>query len=184
MAARRPGAIARCADVADVQIAVRTAADLGILTAVRCGGHSLAGFGSCDGGLVIDLSHLRQVEVDGTTRRAKFAGGCLLGTVDSATQRHGLVFPAGVVSHTGAGDGGTFSLVLWTSKKNLIANVTLHLPYVGGVRFKNVYSVKVHFAFVLLRQIVQGGNLPPKGWSSIAAEDQHHGSSRPQRAKL
>jgi FAD/FMN-containing dehydrogenase len=75
MAARRPGAIARCADVRDVQIAVRTAADLGILTAVRCGGHSLAGFGSCDGGLVIDLSHLRQVEVDGATRRAKFAGG-------------------------------------------------------------------------------------------------------------
>jgi hypothetical protein len=111
MASRRPGAIARCADVADVQNAVRTAADLGILTAVRCGGHSLAGFGTCDGGLVIDLSRLRQVEVDATTRRAKFAGGCLLGTVDSATQRHGLVFPAGVVSHTGAGGlvlgGGT-----------------------------------------------------------------------------
>jgi len=111
MASRRPGAIARCADVADVQNAVRTAADLGILTAVRCGGHSLAGFGTCDGGLVIDLSRLRQVEVDATTRHAKFAGGCLLGTVDSATQRHGLVFPAGVVSHTGAGGlvlgGGT-----------------------------------------------------------------------------
>jgi hypothetical protein len=111
MAARRPGAIARCADVGDVQIAVRTAADLGILTAVRCGGHSLAGFGSCDGGLVIDLSRLRQVEVDATARRAKFAGGCLLGTVDSASQRDGLVFPAGVVSHTGAGGlvlgGGT-----------------------------------------------------------------------------
>jgi len=111
MAARIPGAIARCADIADVQIAVRTAADLGILTAVRCGGHSLAGFGSCGGGLVIDLSCLRQVEVDATARRAKFAGGCLLGTVDSATQRHGLVFPAGVVSHTGAGGlvlgGGT-----------------------------------------------------------------------------
>jgi FAD/FMN-containing dehydrogenase len=111
MVTRRPGAIARCADVADVQIAVKTAADLGILTAVRCGGHSLAGFGSCDGGLVIDLSRLRQVKVDAATRRAKFAGGCLLGTVDTATQRHGLVFPAGVVSHTGAGGlvlgGGT-----------------------------------------------------------------------------
>lgn len=111
MAARAPGLIARCADVADVQMAVRLAAENGVLTAVRCGGHSLAGFGSCDGGLVIDLSRLRRVGVDASVRRAKFGGGCLLGTVDSATQRDGLAFPAGVVSHTGAGGlvlgGGT-----------------------------------------------------------------------------
>ncbi len=111
MVARTPGAIARCADVADVQLAVRSAAKAGILTAVRCGGHSLAGFGSCDGGLVVDLSRLRSVQVDVSARRAKFGGGCLLGNVDRATQRGGLVFPAGVVSHTGAGGlvlgGGT-----------------------------------------------------------------------------
>ena len=111
MAQRTPALIARCVDVADVQLAVRSAAKAGVLTAVRCGGHSLAGFSSCDGGLVIDLSRLRQVEVDEGSRRAKFAGGCLLGTVDSATQKAGLVFPAGVVSHTGAGGlvlgGGT-----------------------------------------------------------------------------
>jgi hypothetical protein len=111
MAQRTPALIARCVDVADVQSAVRSAAKAGVLTAVRCGGHSLAGFSSCDGGLVIDLSRLRQVEVDEGSRRAKFAGGCLLGTVDSATQTAGLVFPAGVVSHTGAGGlvlgGGT-----------------------------------------------------------------------------
>src|SRR5580704_12831018 len=111
MVSRTPGAIARCADVADVRLAVRSAADAGILTAVRCGGHSLAGFGSCDGGLVIDLSRLRRVEVDAPGRCAKFGGGSLLGTVDTATQRDGLVFPAGVVSHTGAGGlvlgGGT-----------------------------------------------------------------------------
>jgi len=111
MAQRTSALIARCVDVADVQLAVRSAAKAGVLTAVRCGGHSLAGFSSCDGGLVIDLSRLRQVEVDEGSRRAKFAGGCLLGTVDSATQKAGLVFPAGVVSHTGAGGlvlgGGT-----------------------------------------------------------------------------
>jgi hypothetical protein len=111
MAARTPGAIARCADVADVRLVIRQAREAGILTAVRCGGHSLAGFGSCDGGLVIDLSRLRAVEVDADSRRAKFGGGCLLGNVDTATQQHGLVFPAGVVSHTGAGGlvlgGGT-----------------------------------------------------------------------------
>ena len=63
MAARTPGVIARCADVADVRLVVRHASEGGILTAVRCGGHSLAGFGSCDGGLVIDLSRLRAVQV-------------------------------------------------------------------------------------------------------------------------
>lgn len=102
MVARRPGLIARCADVSDVQSAVRAATEAGILTAVRCGGHSLAGFSTCDGGLVIDLSRMRQVAVDPEARRARVAGGCLLGSIDTATQKAGLVFPAGVVSHTGA----------------------------------------------------------------------------------
>lgn len=99
---RTPGLIARCADVSDIQSAVRAASQSGVLTAVRCGGHSLAGFSTCDGGLVIDLSRVRQVTVDPEARRARFAGGCLLGSVDTATQKAGLVFPSGVVSHTGA----------------------------------------------------------------------------------
>jgi hypothetical protein len=101
MTARRPRLIARCVDVADVQSAVRTASDAGIVTAIRCGGHSLAGFSTCDG-LVIDLSRMRQVSVDPDARRARIAGGCLLGSVDVATQKAGLVFPSGVVSHTGS----------------------------------------------------------------------------------
>ena len=102
MVARAPGLIALCADVSDVQNAVRAASEAGILTAVRCGGHSLAGFSTCDGGMVIDLSRMRQVTVDSEARRAKIAGGCLLGSIDTATQKAGLVFPSGVVSHTGA----------------------------------------------------------------------------------
>ncbi|MGA9541989.1 MAG: FAD-binding oxidoreductase [Candidatus Sulfotelmatobacter sp.] len=102
MVARTPGLIARCADVSDVQSAVRAASENGILTAIRCGGHSLAGFSTCDGGLVIDLSRMRQVTVDPEARRARITGGCLLGSIDSATQKAGLVFPSGVVSHTGA----------------------------------------------------------------------------------
>jgi hypothetical protein len=102
LVARRPGLIARCATVADVQAAVRAAVAAGVQTAVRCGGHSLAGFSTCEGGLVIDLSRMRQVRVDPARRRARFAGGCLLSTVDAATQAVGLAFPAGVVSHTGA----------------------------------------------------------------------------------
>ena len=102
MVARTPGLIARCADVSDVQSAIRAASETEILTAVRCGGHSLAGFSTCDGGLVIDLSRMCQVTVDPEARRARIAGGCLLGSIDNATQKAGLVFPSGVVSHTGA----------------------------------------------------------------------------------
>src|ERR1700674_767849 len=102
MVARAPGLIARCAEVSDVPNAVRAGSETGILTAVRCGGHSLAGFSTCDGGMVIDLSRMRQVTVDPEARQARFAGGCLLGSIDAATQKTGLVFPAGVVSHTGA----------------------------------------------------------------------------------
>jgi FAD/FMN-containing dehydrogenase len=102
MVARTPDLIARCSDVGDVRNAVRAASENGILTAVRCGGHSLAGFSTCDGGMVIDLSAMRQVTVDADARRARIAGGCLLGSIDVATQKAGLVFPSGVVSHTGA----------------------------------------------------------------------------------
>lgn len=102
MFAHRPGLIARCGELSDVQNAVRAASNARLLTAIRCGGHSLAGFGSCEGGLVIDLSKMRQVTVDAEARRARFAGGCLLGSIDVATQKAGLVFPSGVVSHTGA----------------------------------------------------------------------------------
>lgn len=102
MVAKRPGLIARCIDENDVQATIGAATDVRILTAVRCGGHSLAGFSTCDGGLVIDLSRMREVAVDPDSRRARVAGGCLLGSIDSATQKAGLVFPSGVVSHTGA----------------------------------------------------------------------------------
>lgn len=101
MVEKTPGLIARCADVADVQSALRAAAGAGLLTAVRCGGHSLAGHSTCDGGLVIDLSRMRSVTVEPEHRRARFDGGCLLGNVDTATLPHGLAFPSGVVSHTG-----------------------------------------------------------------------------------
>jgi hypothetical protein len=111
LVARRPGLIARCNNAKDVQAAVRAAASADVSAAVRCGGHSLAGFSSCDGGLVIDLSPMRQVQIHESSRQARFQGGCLLGSIDAATQAAGLAFPAGVVSHTGAGGlvlgGGT-----------------------------------------------------------------------------
>lgn len=99
---RRPALIARCNDAADVIAAVKCASTAGVTTSIRCGGHSLAGFSSCDGGLVIDLCRMRSVRVDEARRRASVQGGCLLGTIDAETQRAGLAFPSGVVSHTGA----------------------------------------------------------------------------------
>jgi FAD/FMN-containing dehydrogenase len=69
---RRPGIIARCKDVADIQTFLRLATKSDVLTAVRCGGHSLAGASTCDDGLVIDLSAFREVRVDPVARRAYF----------------------------------------------------------------------------------------------------------------
>src|SRR5260370_23248327 len=71
MAARTPGLIARCADVSDVQNAIRAASEIGILTAVRCGGHSLAGVSTCDAGMLINLSPVRQCMVYPASRRAR-----------------------------------------------------------------------------------------------------------------
>ena len=100
---RRPAMIARPRSAPDVSAAIRYARAEGLVIAVRCGGHSMPGHSVCDDGIVIDLRALSQVHVDPRKRRAKVGGGTLLGEVDRATSEHGLVLPAGVVSHTGAG---------------------------------------------------------------------------------
>ena len=98
---RRPALIVRCAGTADVVTAVKFARQHGLLVAVRGGGHSVAGHSSCDGGLVIDLTRMRGVDVDPDARIARVQGGALWADVDRETQAYGLVVPGGVVSETG-----------------------------------------------------------------------------------
>jgi FAD/FMN-containing dehydrogenase len=100
---KRPLAIARCVDVADVMIAVKHAREKHLLLAVRGGGHNGPGLGSCDDGLVIDLSPMKGVHIDPATRLVQVGPGCTQGDMDHATHAFGLAVPAGIVSTTGVG---------------------------------------------------------------------------------
>ncbi|MGH2457324.1 MAG: FAD-binding oxidoreductase, partial [Chloroflexota bacterium] len=100
---KRPAAVARCRDVADVIAAVDVGRQSGLSIAIRGGGHNGAGFGTSDGGLVIDLSDLNGVLVDPENRRATAQGGALLGDLDHAAHAFGLATPAGIISTTGIG---------------------------------------------------------------------------------
>ena len=117
MVDRRPALIARCATTADVAAAVLFARDTGLVVAVRSGGHSVTGLGVCDGGIVIDLSGLKTIEVDAAARRAKVGGGVLWGELDAATQQHGLHTPGGRVTTTGVGGFTTGGGYGWTSSR-------------------------------------------------------------------
>src|SRR5262245_7594273 len=100
---RSPAAIVRPATADEVAAVIRVAAESGVPLSVRGGGHSFPGHSTCDGGIVLELAALNQVTVDAASGRCVVGGGALLGDVDRATVPHGLVVPAGVVSHTGAG---------------------------------------------------------------------------------
>jgi FAD/FMN-containing dehydrogenase len=98
---RRPALVARCTGPADVVAALELGRRHDLLTAVRGGGHNIAGNATCDDGLVIDLSRLRTVRVDPARRRANVGPGCVWGDVDHETQAFGLAVPGGIVSTTG-----------------------------------------------------------------------------------
>ena len=98
---RRPALIARCSSTADVQHAVSFANTNGLLLSVRGGGHSAPGYGTNDGGMVIDLSPMKAIAVDPAGRTARAEGGVLWREFDAATQAHGLATTGGTVSNTG-----------------------------------------------------------------------------------
>lgn len=114
----RPALIARCASAADVQRCVRFAAANGLLFSIRGAGHNIAGSALVEGGFTIDLSQMRDVEVDPVSATAIVQPGATLGDVDAATAEHGLALPVGINSTTGIAGltlGGGFG---WLSRKH------------------------------------------------------------------
>ncbi len=101
MVDKRPAAVIYCAGAGDVIAAVQFARSENLLVSVRAGGHNVAGSSVCDGGLVIDVSRMKQIEVDPARRIARAQAGLNLGEFDTATQAHGLATTMGVNADTG-----------------------------------------------------------------------------------
>ena len=98
---KKPLLIVQCSDVADVVTAVNFARENQLLTAVRGGGHNAGGLGIVDDGLVIDLSTMKNIQVDEANNTALIEAGCLLGDVDPALHPYGKTVPTGILSTTG-----------------------------------------------------------------------------------
>lgn len=101
MISKRPAVVVRPISATDVCEAIQFARANGVLLSVKGGGHNVAGTSLTDGGLTIDMSRMRRVEVDPGRRLARVGGGCVLGDVDRATQAHGLATVLGSNSDTG-----------------------------------------------------------------------------------
>jgi len=99
----RPRVVVMAEDDLDVMATVNFARENGLDLAVRGGGHSTPGYGTCDDGVVLDLGRIRNVRVDARGRTARVGGGAKLGALDHATHAYGLAVPAGFVSTTGVG---------------------------------------------------------------------------------
>jgi FAD/FMN-containing dehydrogenase len=100
---RRPRAVVRCTSADDVVAAVNFARENQIDLAVRGGSHSVPGFGTCDDGVVVDLSGMREVVVDPAGRTTRAQGGATWGDFNDATHAHGLATTGGIISTTGVG---------------------------------------------------------------------------------
>jgi FAD/FMN-containing dehydrogenase len=123
-----------CSGAADVIDAVNYAQAKDLPLAVRCGGHSVAGNGTVDGGVLVDLASLKGVHVDPAARTARVNGGVLVGELDRETQLFGLATPSGRVTTTGVGGftlGGGYG---WLSPKFGLACDNLLSANVGDRR--------------------------------------------------
>ena len=114
---RRPAVIARCSTAQEVTEAIQFGRSQGLELSVRGGGHNFAGFAVCDGGLMIDLSGMRQVTIDPASRRAICGGGATWGDLDAASQAHSLAVTGGFISHTGIGGLTLGGGIGWLTRK-------------------------------------------------------------------
>ena len=96
----------------------------------------------------------------------------LLGGVAEFVEHRGKLDPQ--LAHASTGDQGAFIFILRAGKDDFVADVAFHLPNVAGMRLQNVDHEKRNLAVVLIVEFVEGRNLPPEGWSSVASEDQNH----------
>jgi FAD/FMN-containing dehydrogenase len=122
---RRPALVVRVSRTEDVVEALAFARDHGLRVSVRGGGHNVAGTAVRDGALVVDLSALKDVEVDVEARTARAGGGATLGDVDAATQAFGLAAPLGVVSETGIAGLTLGGGIGWLRRKHGLASDNL-----------------------------------------------------------
>jgi len=149
---KHPGLIARCHGVADVITAVQFARDHALLVAVRGGGHNVAGNAVCDGGLVIDLSPMKGIQVDSAARTVRTEAGATWSEFDRETQAFGLATTGGLVSSTGIAGLTLGGGIGWLTRKYglacdnlrsvdvvtaegrlLTARATLNMPICSGV---------------------------------------------------
>jgi FAD/FMN-containing dehydrogenase len=114
---KHPAMIVRCAGVADVMRAVEFARSEDLVVAVRGGSHSIPGFSTVDGGMVIDLSAMRSVHVDPVSRTATAEGGTTWADFDHETQAFGLAVTGGLVSSTGLGGFTLGGGIGWLMRK-------------------------------------------------------------------
>ncbi len=98
---KRPAVVVRPVNAGDVIAAVNFARESAIDLAVRGGGHGVPGFGTCDGGVAIDLSRMKGVRVDPAARTARAEGGATWGDFNAATHAFGLATTGGIISTTG-----------------------------------------------------------------------------------
>ncbi len=136
---RYPALIARCAHPDDAAVALAHALETGVPVTVRGGGHNVGGSALANGGVAIDFSRMREVQVDSQRRRARVEPGALWGDFDAATQASGLGAPAGIVTHTGVAGlalGGGFG---WLSRRfGLVSDnlVSAELVLASGERVR------------------------------------------------
>ena len=100
---KHPGLIIKCRDANDVVQSVNFARENNLEVSIRSGGHNGAGLALCDGGLVIDLSQMKDIQINAADQTAKVQAGNTLADIDKATHEHGLALPVGIIGTTGIG---------------------------------------------------------------------------------